>query len=59
VIIIIIIIIIIIVIAIVINVKGKKENLSLCLTNNVLPHEGVWGNGYIDPYFLDVGTSWR
>jgi hypothetical protein len=39
-------------------VKGKV-NLSLCLTNSALRHEGVWGSGYIDPYFLDLGTSWR
>jgi hypothetical protein len=32
-------------------VKGKVK-LSLCL-------EGVWGNGRIDLYFLDLGTSWR
>jgi hypothetical protein len=33
--------------------------LSLCLTNSVLHHEGVWGSGGIDPHFLDLGTSWR
>jgi hypothetical protein len=22
-------------------------------------HEGVWGSGCIDPYFLDLGISWR
>jgi hypothetical protein len=33
--------------------------LSLCLTNEVLRHQGVWGSVRIDPYFLDLGTSWR
>jgi hypothetical protein len=33
--------------------------LSLCLTNWVLRYEGVWGSGYINPRFLDLGTSWR
>jgi hypothetical protein len=32
--------------------------LSLCLTNWALCHEGVWGNEYIDPHFLDLGTIW-
>jgi hypothetical protein len=42
------------------NVKGKvKVKLSLCITNSALRHEGVWGSGYIDPHFLDIGTSWR
>jgi hypothetical protein len=31
----------------------------LCLTNQALCHEGVWGSGCIDPHFLDLGTSWR
>jgi hypothetical protein len=26
---------------------------------SMLRHEGVWGNGCIDPHFLDLGTSWR
>jgi hypothetical protein len=26
---------------------------------NELSHEDVWGSGYIDPHFLDLGTSWR
>jgi hypothetical protein len=34
-----------------VNVK-----LSMCLTKC---HEGVWGSGYKDPHFLDLGTSWR
>jgi hypothetical protein len=33
--------------------------LSLCLTNYALHHEGVWGSGCIEPYFLDLSTSWR
>jgi hypothetical protein len=36
-----------------------KVNLSLCLTDYALRHEGVWGSGCIDPRFLDLGTSWR
>jgi hypothetical protein len=36
-----------------------KVKLSLCLTNWALRHEGVWGSGFIDPRFLDLGTSWR
>jgi hypothetical protein len=36
-----------------------KVKLSLCLTNFALRHEGVWGSGCGDPYFLDLGTSWR
>jgi hypothetical protein len=36
-----------------------KVKLSLCLTNEVLRHEGVWGRGCIDPRFLDLGTCWR
>jgi hypothetical protein len=37
----------------------SKVKLSLCLTNYALRHEGVWGSGCIDTYFLDLGTSWR
>jgi hypothetical protein len=33
--------------------------LFVCLINYALCHEGVWGNECIDPYFLDLGTSWR
>jgi hypothetical protein len=36
-----------------------KVKLSLCLINQALHHEGVWGSGCIDPRFLDLGTSWR
>jgi hypothetical protein len=35
--------------------------LSLCLTNEALRHEGVWGSGCIDQHFLDlalVGGEW-
>jgi hypothetical protein len=35
-----------------------KVKLSLCLTNEVLHHEGVGGSGCIDPHFLELGTSW-
>jgi hypothetical protein len=40
-------------------VQSCKVNLSLCLTNEPLHPEGVWGSGCIDPHFLDLGTSWR
>jgi hypothetical protein len=36
-----------------------KVKLFLCITNSALRHEGVWGNGYIDPRILDLGTSCR
>jgi hypothetical protein len=29
-----------------------KVKLSLCLTNEALCHEGVWGSGCIHPHFL-------
>jgi hypothetical protein len=41
------------------NKTEVKVKLSLYLTNKLLRHEGVWGSGYLDPHFLDVGTSWR
>jgi hypothetical protein len=41
------------------RIKGIKVKLSLCLTNQALRHEGVWGSGCLDPQFLDLGTSWR
>jgi hypothetical protein len=41
------------------NTNRKITQLSLCLTNQALRHEGVRGSGYIDPYFLDLGTSQR
>jgi hypothetical protein len=37
----------------------SKGKLFLCLTNEALCHEGVWGSGYIDPHCLDISTSWR
>jgi hypothetical protein len=40
-------------------VKCRDKVKSLRLTNQALLHEGVWGSGYIDPHFLDLGTSWR
>jgi hypothetical protein len=33
--------------------------LSLCLINKALRCEDVWGNGCIDPHFLDLGSSRR
>jgi hypothetical protein len=38
------------------TVPRKKVKLSLCLTNQALRHEDVWGSGYIrvDPRFLDL-----
>jgi hypothetical protein len=29
------------------------------LTNWAVRCDGVWGSGCIDPYYLDLGTSWR
>jgi hypothetical protein len=29
-----------------------KVKLSVCLTNEALRHEGVWGSGRIGPHFL-------
>jgi hypothetical protein len=37
----------------------KKVNLSLCLHNHAALNEDVWGSGCIDPYFLDLDSSWR
>jgi hypothetical protein len=37
----------------------KKVNLSLCLTNQALRHEGVRGSGCIDLRILDLGSSWK
>jgi hypothetical protein len=31
--------------------------LSIEIKVKVVP-EGVWGNGRIDPHFLDLGISW-
>jgi hypothetical protein len=40
------------------NLKVKVK-LSLCSMSLALCHEGVWGSGCIDPYFLYLGTGWR
>jgi hypothetical protein len=43
-----------------VKITGKgKIKMSLCITNEALRHEDVWGSGCIDPHFLDLGTSWR
>jgi hypothetical protein len=36
-----------------------KVKLSLCLNNSALRHEHVWESRCIDPFFLDLGNSWR
>jgi hypothetical protein len=33
--------------------------LFIFLTNYALYHEGVWGTGCIDTYFLVLGTTWK
>jgi hypothetical protein len=38
--------------------KSKAVSLFLCLTNQSLRHEDVWGSECIDPRILDLGTSW-
>jgi hypothetical protein len=35
----------------------KKAKLSMCLTNETLHHEDVWGSGGIVQCFLDLSTS--
>jgi hypothetical protein len=40
-------------------INYEKVKLSLCLTNEALRHEDIWGSECIDPCFLDFGTSWR
>jgi hypothetical protein len=35
-----------------------KVKLSLCLTNKAPRHEGPWGSRFMNPRFLDLGTSW-
>jgi hypothetical protein len=41
------------------NCSIGKANLSLCLTNQALQHEGVWGSERIEPrFFFELGTSW-
>jgi hypothetical protein len=37
--------------------RGRIKKLSLCLTNQALRHEDVWGSGCVDPSFLDFGTT--
>jgi hypothetical protein len=44
-------------IIIIICIKVNKVKFSLCLINYALHHKGLWGNGCIDPRFLDLGTS--
>jgi hypothetical protein len=39
--------------------KVVKIKLSLCLANEALHHEDVWGSGCIDPRTLDLDTSWE
>jgi hypothetical protein len=34
-----------------------EVKLSLCLTNEALRQEGVWGSGCIDPHFLDAALA--
>jgi hypothetical protein len=41
------------------HVPRKRVKLSLCQTKLALRHELVYGNGCIDPCFLDRSTSWR
>jgi hypothetical protein len=36
-----------------------KVNLSICVSNYALRHEGVWGSECIDLRFLDLGTVWN
>jgi hypothetical protein len=38
--------------------KKIKIKLFLCLTNQTLRHEDVWGSGGIIHAFIDIGTSW-
>jgi hypothetical protein len=37
----------------------SKVKQSLCLTNQALQHEDIWGSGCIDLCILDSSTSWR
>jgi hypothetical protein len=37
----------------IVNCKLGKKGKVVSVLN-----EGVWGSGCIDPYFLDLGTSW-
>jgi hypothetical protein len=38
---------------------AMSTKISLCLINEALRHEDVWGSECIDPRILDLGTSWR
>jgi hypothetical protein len=38
--------------------KGISTIRNRGKSKKALGHEGVWGSGYIDPHFLDLGTSW-
>jgi hypothetical protein len=40
-------------------IASRLSRFSLCLTNEALRHEDVWGSRCTDPPFLDLGTSWR
>jgi hypothetical protein len=39
--------------------SSEGKELSLCLTNQAIRHEGVWGSGCIDLRFLDLGIRWK
>jgi hypothetical protein len=36
----------------------RKVKLTLCLTNQALRHEGMWGQWIYRSHFLDLGPSW-
>jgi hypothetical protein len=42
------------------KITSKVKKLSLCL-KKLIKHYAMkaYGSGYIDPHFLDLGTSWR
>jgi hypothetical protein len=40
-------------------VKVKKGKVVPVIKSLSMIPAGVWGSGCIDPYFLDLGTSWR
>jgi hypothetical protein len=46
--------------------RREKIHIHTLIKINVVPvlnyalhHEGIWRRGYIDPYFLDLGPTWR
>jgi hypothetical protein len=41
------------------TVHALDRAATVILTKQALWYEGAWGSGCIDPYFLDLGTSWR